>query len=285
MLLSLSSVSLPSITQRREPSDIAATDHGRRLARSVRSRPSMASAQIRIGCSGWQYRHWRGRFYPRELAVDRWLEHYATTFDTVELNNSFYRLPEADAFAAWASRVPAGFLFAVKASRYLTHLKRLREPREPLDRLWTRAERLGRHLGPMLYQLPPRWHLDLDRLSAFLDEVPRRRRQAIEFRDRTWYAEAALRRIEHSPVGLCLHDMPGSASPRQPIGRLVYVRFHGPTGRYHGAYSLQHLAAWADRLVEWADGGRRVFVYFNNDVGGHAVTDAARLRELVARRR
>jgi uncharacterized protein YecE (DUF72 family) len=241
-------------------------------------------ADVRIGCSGWQYRHWRGRFYPRDLPVDRWLEHYAATFDTVELNNSFYRLPEADAFAAWARRVPDRFLFAVKASRYLTHLKRLREPREPLDRLWTRARRLGRHLGPMLYQLPPRWRLDVKRLTAFLDAVPRRRPQAIEFRDRSWYAPEALALLADGPVALCLHDMPGSASPREPVGRLVYVRFHGPDGGYRGGYSPQLLAAWADRLVDWAADGRPAYAYFNNDVGGHAPLDAARLRDLVARR-
>jgi uncharacterized protein YecE (DUF72 family) len=245
----------------------------------------MADREIRIGCSGWQYRHWRGRFYPRDLPVDRWLEHYAQTFDTLELNNSFYRLPEADAFASWRRRVPADFVFAVKASRYLTHMKRLREPREPLDRLWSRARKLGDRLGPMLYQLPPRWRLDLDRLEAFVRAVPRRRPQAIEFRDRSWYADKAMALLVGSPVALCLHDMPGSASPRHPVGSLVYVRFHGSTGRYLGSYSPQYLTAWADRLVGWASDGLPVYAYFNNDVGGHAVTDATRLRELVARRR
>ncbi len=245
----------------------------------------VVSALIRIGCSGWQYRHWRGRFYPRNLPVDRWLEHYAESFDTVELNNSFYRLPEADAFAAWAGRVPSDFRFAVKASRYLTHLKRLRDPAEPLDRLWGRAKRLGDHIGPMLYQLPPRWHFDAERLRTFLAAVPRRRAQAIEFRDRSWYAPQAMELLAKGPVALCLHDMPGSASPRRPIGRMAYVRFHGPSGWYRGGYSPQFLAAWADRLVDWADRGLPVYAYFNNDIGGHAVSDAARLRELVARRR
>jgi uncharacterized protein YecE (DUF72 family) len=241
------------------------------------------AGEIRIGCSGWQYRHWRERFYPVDLRLDRWLEHYANTFDTVELNNSFYRLPEADTFAAWARRVPPGFLFAVKASRYLTHLKRLREPGQPLRRLWRRAERLGHHLGPMLYQLPPRWHLDLGRLSAFLDVAPRERRQALEFRDASWYVPSVVELLERGPVALCLHDMPASATPLAPVGPLVYVRFHGPTGRYRGSYSTQSLTAWADRLVKWAAEGRPVYAYFNNDVDGHAVKDAARLRDMVAR--
>jgi uncharacterized protein YecE (DUF72 family) len=245
----------------------------------------MAPAEIRIGCSGWQYRHWRGRFYPRDLPQDRWLEHYAQTFDTVELNNTFYRLPEADAFAAWSRRVPAGFLFAVKASRYLTHLKRLREPREPLHRLWSRGQHLGDRLGPMLYQLPTGWRADRNRLAAFLAAVPARHRQAVEFRDRSWYAAEVLALLEGAKVAMCLHDMPGSASEPNPIGPFVYVRFHGSTGRYQGSYSGQRLSAWADRLVEWADASRPAYAYFNNDVAGHAVGDAQRLREMVARRR
>jgi uncharacterized protein YecE (DUF72 family) len=242
------------------------------------------AGEIRIGCSGWQYRHWRGRFYPRDLSTDRWLEYYTGFFETVELNASFYRLPESDTFAAWADRVPRGFTFAVKASRYLTHMKRLREPVEPLTRLWTRAEKLGRHLGPMLYQLPPRWRVDLDRLASFLNVVPREKPQAVEFRDASWYIPSVVELLERGHVARCLHDMRGSAPPPAPVGPLVYVRFHGPSGRYHGNYSPQLLTAWADRLVAWAAEDRPVYAYFNNDIGGHALTDAALLRELVARR-
>jgi uncharacterized protein YecE (DUF72 family) len=244
----------------------------------------MARAEVRIGCSGWQYRHWRGSFYPRELSTDRWLEHYAARFDTVELNNSFYRLPEADVFAAWARRLPSGFAMAVKASRYLTHLKRLREPQEPLARLWSRAERLGDHLGPMLYQLPPRWHRNLDRLASFLEALPRGRRQAIEFRDPSWYGAPVLELLDAASVALCLHDMRGSRSAREPIGPFAYVRFHGAGATYGGRYSSQALSAWAGKLTEWSSHGLPCFAYFNNDVGGHAPRDAARLREMVARR-
>ncbi|HET6380513.1 MAG TPA: DUF72 domain-containing protein [candidate division Zixibacteria bacterium] len=244
----------------------------------------MATASIRIGCSGWQYRHWRGSFYPADLPVDRWLEHYATEFDTVELNNSFYRLPEADAFAAWARRVPPGFTFAVKASRYLTHVRRLREPTEGLERFWSRATRLGPHLGPVLYQLPPRWHRDVDRLEAFLSAVPRGRAQAIEFRDPDWYHPDTHELLRRHEVALCLHDMAGSATRPEPIGPFVYVRFHGAGAKYGGRYPSQALAAWAERLAAWASGGLPCWVYFNNDVGGHAPRDAARLREMIRRR-
>ena len=245
----------------------------------------MAPATIRIGCSGWQYRHWRGRFYPTDLSVDRWLEHYAAAFDTVELNGSFYRLPEAATFAHWSRRLPDGFRMAVKASRYLTHVKRLRAPAEPLSRLWSRAERLGSHLGPMLYQLPPRWHPDRERLLAFLAALPGGREQAIEFRDRSWYRAGLMTALEDAHVALCLHDMPGSASPTQPIGPFAYVRFHGAGTRYGGRYSSQRLSAWATRLVEWREAGIASWVYFNNDIDGHAIDDALRLRSFVERRR
>jgi len=242
-------------------------------------------ASIRIGTSGWEYAHWSGTFYPTELPRDRWLEFYASQFDTVELNNSFYRLPEPAAFGRWGRRVPAGFRFAVKASRYLTHVRRLRDPDEPLERLWSHARELGDAQGPMLYQLPPRWKPNLERLTTFLRAVPRGVEQAVEFRDRRWYIPPVRGAIDESGVALCLHDMEGSAPAKRPVGPLVYVRFHGAGRRYGGRYSSQMLTAWADRIVAWADGGLPTWAYFNNDIGGHAVRDADRLRSMVARRR
>jgi uncharacterized protein YecE (DUF72 family) len=242
------------------------------------------AALIHIGTSGWEYADWRGRFYPAELARDRWLEFYAERFGTVELNASFYRLPDAETFADWGRRVPAPFVFAVKASRYLTHVRRLREPREPLDRLWSRARRLDRHLGPVLYQLPPRWLPNLERLEAFLAAVPAGHPQALEIRDRRWYRADVLAALADSAVSLCLHDMPGSEPSPDPVGSMVYVRFHGAGERYGGAYPSQRLSAWADRMVDWSRAGLPVWAYFNNDRGGHAVVDADRLRRMIARR-
>jgi uncharacterized protein YecE (DUF72 family) len=240
--------------------------------------------RVRVGTSGWEYRHWRGRFYPTKLAKDRWLEHYAEHFDTVELNNSFYRLPDGATFAAWARRLPAGFVMAAKASRYLTHLKRLRDPAEPLERFWSHARRLGDHLGPVLYQLPPRWHRNLERLAGFLDAVPSGEAQAIEFRDSSWYHAETLSLLRDAGMGLCLHDMAGSAYAGPPVGPIAYLRFHGSAGRYHGSYSSQQLVAVADRLAGWARDGLACWVYFNNDPQAHAIRDAARLRDYLARR-
>ena len=240
--------------------------------------------RVRIGTSGWEYGHWLGRFYPRELPRDRWLEFYATRFDTVELNASFYRLPAAATFERWGRRVPAEFRFAVKASRYLTHVRRLRDPEEPVERLRMRASRMGDRLGPILYQLPPRWRPNPERLERFLGAIAGAADQVIEVRDARWYTPAILAMIEGSGASLCLHDMAGSAPAPQRLGPMVYLRFHGSGERYGGSYPSQALAAWADRIAAWAGDGHPVWAFFNNDIGGHAVIDAARLRELVQRR-
>jgi uncharacterized protein YecE (DUF72 family) len=241
------------------------------------------AVRIRIGCSGWEYAHWRGDFYPTGLPRRAWLERYAEVFNTVELNNSFYRLPTVDAFAAWARQVPDGFAMAVKASRYLTHFKRLREPKEPIERLWARARQLGDRLGPVLYQLPPRWRRNRERLETFLAALPAGRDQAIEFRDPSWYHDEIHELLVRYRVALCLHDMVGSATATQPVGPFVYVRFHGSGPRYGGRYPSRALEGWANQLVGWAADGRPAWVYFNNDVGGHAPRDALRLREAVSR--
>jgi uncharacterized protein YecE (DUF72 family) len=232
---------------------------------------------FRVGCSGWQYRHWRGDFYPDRLPQAAWFAHYAAQFDTVEINNSFYRLPPEETFAKWRNQAPPGFLYAVKASRFLTHMKKLKDPEEPLALFFERARHLGTTLGPVLYQLPPRWPLNLERFDHFLRALPTAYRHTVEFRDPTWYDDRVYALLERHGVALCLHDMAGSASERRVVGPFVYVRFHGPT-RYGGRYSDRRLAVWADWLSAQAARGLDVYAYFNNDVGGHAPRDAVRLR-------
>jgi uncharacterized protein YecE (DUF72 family) len=238
-------------------------------------------APVRIGCSGWEYKHWAGDFYPAGLPRPRWFAHYAARFDTVEINNSFYRLPPPQTVEQWRARTPPGFLYAWKASRYLTHLKRLIDPEEPVANVFDRAERLGPHLGPVLYQLPPRFCANLDRLARFLALLPPDRLHALEFRDPSWYAPDVLRLLDRPHLTLCLHDMTGSATERLGIGGFVYLRLHGATGRYDGGYADDQLADWAGWLDEHQCAGRPAFVYFNNDVGGHAPRDAVRLRDLL----
>jgi uncharacterized protein YecE (DUF72 family) len=238
----------------------------------------------RIGCSGWQYRHWRGGFYPPELPVSRWFEHYASVFDTVEINNTFYRLPERETFAAWRRRAPATFLFAVKASRFLTHMKKLKDPEDSLERLFSRVRALGRRLGPVLYQLPPHWNLDRDRLERFLHALPRGIHHVMEFRDPGWYADEVLTLLDRHGVALCLHDMPGSSTGPLRVGPFVYARFHGARGTYGGSYSNARLSGWSEWLHEQRTKGADIFAYFNNDVGGHAPRNALALRRLLEER-
>ena len=242
------------------------------------------AGKFRVGCSGWLYRHWRETFYPAELPAARWFDFYAERFDTVEINNSFYRLPEATVFDAWRKRAPAGFLYAVKASRYLTHNKKLKDPEEPIDRFFDRARHLKEKLGPVLYQLPPRWKLNLERFESFLALLPPRARHVVEFREPSWYAEPVLAALDRRGAALCLHDMPGSVPERRAAGRFVYVRFHGYDERYGGRYSDERLSDWAAWMGDRLDEGRDVYAYFNNDVGGHAPRDATRLRTMLENR-
>ncbi len=176
----------------------------------------MDNPRLRVGCSGRQYRHWRGVFYPADLAQARWFEFYARAFDTVEINNSFYRLPGASTFRRWHERAPRGFLFAVKASRYLTHMKKLKDPEPPLELFFSRARELGPALGPVLYQLPPRWPVNVDRLKVFLAALPPGVAHVIEFRNASWYTPEVFWLLGSFQVALCLHDMPGSATMLNP---------------------------------------------------------------------
>jgi uncharacterized protein YecE (DUF72 family) len=225
--------------------------------------------------------------YPRDLPSREWLAAYTARFDTVELNNSFYRLPEPAQFSDWRDQVPRGFVFAVKASRYLTHFKRLIDPEEPLDRLLRAAAPLKRALGPVLYQLPPRWVPPQDRLEHFLASLPRtigrparRLEHVIEFRDPRCYDDRILAALDRHGVSLCLHDMPGSETPRVRIGPCLYLRLHGFGAKYGGSYPDDVLEGWAAWVTDAAS-ARNGYVYFNNDRDANAVRDADRLRALL----
>ena len=235
---------------------------------------------MRVGCSGWQYKHWKGDFYPARLPQARWLDYYAARFNTVEINNSFYRLPSVQAFTSWRTRAPEGFCYAVKASRFLTHMKKLKDPEGPLDLFFERATHLAPALGPVLYQLPPNWPRNITRLRAFLERLPRGPRHTIEFRDPSWYDVEVFAALEAHGVALCLHDMGGSESPRCRTAPFIYVRFHGPS-RYAGAYADADLQQWARWLGAEQRAGADVYAYFNNDIGGHAPRDAVRLRGML----
>ena len=253
--------------------------------RSAGARASVgrrSRTELRIGTSGYVYASWRRRFYPVGVPARAWLSYYAAHFDTVELNGTFYRLPEARVFARWRTQVPAGFTFAVKFSRFGTHMKRLLGARETIGRFARRARHLGATLGPVLVQLPPRWAPDLPRLDRFLAATPRDMRWVVEVRDARWLCDELYALLRRHDTALCIHDMI-SDHPRIVTTDYTYVRFHGI--RYGGSYSAAGLAPWAawiaGRLAEHV----AVFAYFNNDVDGHAIENARTLQQLVARQR
>jgi uncharacterized protein YecE (DUF72 family) len=242
----------------------------------------MERGAIRVGCSGWNYKHWRGPFYAEKLPVKRWFEHYSSVFDTVEINNSFYMLPKAETFDKWRTQAPPGFCYAVKANRFLTQAKKLKDCAEPLERMLTPMRHLGDRLGPVLYQLPPRFRVNLERLDEFIALLPRDLTHVFEFRETSWYTDEVLALLDARGVSFCVHDMPGSASPRGAAGPIAYVRFHGGEGKYWGRYSDEGLLGWTDWIVEQSRLGREVWCYFNNDLFAHAIDDALTLRAMIS---
>jgi uncharacterized protein YecE (DUF72 family) len=236
-------------------------------------------AELRIGTSGWVYRHWQGLFYPAGLTGEQLLRFYSSRFDTVEVNYSFYRLPSRDVFAAWREASPEGFVFAVKASRYLTHMKKLRNPAEPLARLLASAEGLGPKLGPILFQFPHNWPRDVERLRAFLPLLPEGQRYAFEFRHPTWLAPEVYAALRQAGCALCIPDSPTLPQDRQVTAEFTYVRLHA--GRSSARYSDDELTEWAGWLGRTVADGVAAYVYFNNDIAGYAVENARRLREML----
>ena len=241
----------------------------------------MTAGRVRVGTSGWHYPHWRGPFYPRDLPPARWLEWYADRFDTVEINNSFYRTPDPETCAAWASQVPAAFRFAVKANRAITHRRKLKDAGALLADFLDRIAPLGRRRGPLLFQLPPRWRCNTARLADFLAAVPKGLPCAFEFRDPDWHRDEVYRLLERHGAAFCIFDLGGTLSPLAVTAPLVYVRLHGPDGPYAGSYATPTLRAWARRAAAWARAGHEVWIFFDNDERGHAARNALTLRRLL----
>jgi uncharacterized protein YecE (DUF72 family) len=238
-------------------------------------------SDIHIGCSGWNYRHWRSAFYPEGVPVKRWFGFYAESFDAVEINNSFYRSPSPETYEAWAAQAPPGFRYAVKANRFITQAKKLNDCAEPLERVLPPARRLGGALGPILYQLPPSLGLKLDRLEAFLTLLPSDLVHVFEFRHKSWYVPETLALLDAHGAGFVAHDFPGLGSPRWACGKAAYIRFHGGIGKYYGRYSDESLLGWGDWMLEQAHGGRPVWAFFNNDGDAAAIQDALTLKAMI----
>ena len=237
-----------------------------------------------VGTSGWVYKHWRDRFYPPDLPASKWFDFYCHQFATVEVNNSFYRLPSEDTFRKWRKAAPKGFQFAVKASRFITHVKRLKDCREPLDTFLGRARLLSEALGPVLYQLPPNFHCkpeNVDRLTEFLSLLPHDMRHVFEFRHDSWFNDDVFSLLRVYNAGFCAFHMAGWETPLEATTDFAYLRFHGSDSLYGGSYSEGDLAIWAGRLRDLPEDVREVFVYFNNDTEAHAVANAKTLVEFI----
>ncbi len=237
---------------------------------------------VRIGTSGWHYKHWRGPFYPEQCSAPRMLEHYLCHFDTVEINNSFYKLPSTETFQCWREATPRDFCFAVKASRFITHNKKLADPENALQNFLPRAEALGDKLGPVLFQLPPKWNINLERLEQFLRVLPKgkRRRYAFEFRNPTWLTQGTYELLTRHNAAFCIFELAGFMTPLEITADWTYIRLHGPGGKYQGSYSTAQLRDWANRLREWSRKLRAVYLYFDNDQAGYAAQNALELKEI-----
>jgi uncharacterized protein YecE (DUF72 family) len=239
---------------------------------------------VRIGTSGYHYKHWVGSFYPPKTPPSKMLESYVQHFDTLELNNSFYRLPTIGAFESWRDSTPKNFVFAVKASRFITHNKKLKDPENALDNILARAEHLGKKLGPVLFQLPPHWKVNLERLRSLLEILPREHRYAFEFRELSWMTPEVNRLLKRFNAAFCIYELAGYHSPFEITADFAYVRLHGPAaGKYQGSYSNTQLREWVGRIREWTTRQKlkAIYVYFDNDQAGYAAQNALTLREMV----
>lgn len=239
------------------------------------------AGELHIGCSGWVYNHWRNRFYPPKLPQREWFAFYSQHFDTVELNNSFYRLPKPETFDGWRQRSPEDFRFAVKGSRYITHIRRLKEPIDSVGRFFESADKLGPKAGPILWQLAPSFQRDDERLGAFLAALPRQHLHAFEFRHKSWLVQDIYDLLAEHRVALCVPDRPDLPQDVRCVTDWAYVRLHG-SNHDEGNYSDAELRMWADRIGSFMASGAAVWAYFDNDQEGFAINNARTLRDLLA---
>jgi len=239
------------------------------------------AASYYIGTSGWHYPHWQGPFYPQGLVPAAWLDYYARQFATVEINSSFYRLPSHAVARAWKTATPAGFTFAIKASRYITHMKKLRTPRTSLHAFLAVTQALGKKCGPLLFQLPPRWRCNPGRLAAFLRALPKNRECVFELRDPSWHNPEVYALLRRYNAAFCVYELGGFESPHVITADFAYIRLHGPAARaYGGSYSASAMERWAECIRGWKK-LRRVYIYFDNDEAGYAAHNALALRVLL----
>ncbi|MFO8024469.1 DUF72 domain-containing protein [Thiohalophilus sp.] len=236
---------------------------------------------VYIGTSGWSYGHWQGPFYPENMSSEEQLKFYAEEFSCVEINNSFYKLPDEKTLRHWRNTVTEDFLFTVKASRYITHMKKIKDSSDSVTRFLKHISVLQPRLGPVLFQLPPNWKFNEKRLSEFLASLSREFRYTFEFRDRSWLNPRAYEILAKYDTAFCIYDFNGFLSPREVTTDFVYIRLHGPGDAYEGEYDKQSLAGWAGAISSWSSQGKDVFCFFDNDQSGYAPLNARSLKSMI----
>ena len=235
----------------------------------------------RIGTSGWSYPHWEGVFYPPCLPQKKWLLYYSQFFDTVEINSSFYHLPRATTFSKWKESTPSGFIFSVKASRYITHIKKMKEVEEPLNRFYEVARELGDRLGPLLFQFPPQLKFNREIFSSFVELLSSDFRYVFEFRNESFFAGEVYEILKEKDICLCFSDTPSFPYQEVVTSSFIYLRLHGHGSLYTDFYSEEELKEWGAKIRFWL-GERDVYCYFDNDYEGFAVKNAQRLKEILS---
>lgn len=238
-------------------------------------------ARTYIGTSGWQYNDWQGPFYPEDAGKGDLLTHYAQTFGAVEVNNTFYNLPARSTLKRWYDTTPGYFVFACKASRYTTHMKKLKAPKASTEKFFRAVDALDDKLGPILFQLPSRWNVNTARLAAFLEAMPLGYRYTFEFRDPSWFCGEVYELLAQRNVAFCIYNMGKMDSPIEVTADFVYIRLHGPVGKYQGSYDGRTLNGWARRIRNWNKGGKDVYCFFDNDQKAYAPGDAKRLQDVL----
>jgi uncharacterized protein YecE (DUF72 family) len=237
--------------------------------------------KLYIGTSGWHYAHWIGPFYPKNLEKKDMLNHYLQFFSTTEINNTFYKLPDQSSFQNWAEQVPENFTFSVKASRYITHMKKLKNADDALNNFLNGIKPLKNKLGAILFQLPPHWKCNIERLKSFLELLPPEKQYVFEFRNSSWWNDTVYDLLKTSKAAFCIFDLAGVLSPTISTTDFIYIRLHGPDDAYQGLYSEETLQEWADKIAKWIQQQKTVYCYFDNDQEGFAIKNALRLKQIL----
>ncbi|MDZ7798788.1 MAG: DUF72 domain-containing protein [Patescibacteria group bacterium] len=235
---------------------------------------------IHIGTSGWNYKHWQKAWYPEKIKTNNFLNYYADHFQTVEVNNTFYNLPSKKVIKSWRKKVPKEFIFSVKASRYITHMKKLKNPKESLKRFFSRVNLLNNNLGPILFQLPPNWYKNIERLNNFVNLLPKKKQIAIEFRDQSWWRDDVYNLLKKNNIAFCLYQLAGIKTPRKITADFAYIRLHGPSDKpYQGNYHGNSLRAWASyfKKIKKEKRVKEIYCYFDNDEKGYAPKNAKQM--------